>query len=448
MTRRRSLLTVALLGALSLIGAACADEGPTGPGGDRPGSARQTCQEDEFGCVQYGPGEPIKLGGMLTISGDTASLGQDSANGVNLAIDNLDGTLDGQKGQLLGRSISFNVEDSLCTAEGGQAAGTRVAADPKVVAVIGTSCSSEALGVADRILSDKGILLISPSNTNPNLTAEGTHQPFYARTAHNDKIQGAIVANYAYDELGAKTAATINDESPYADALAAVFRQVFQAKGGQIVAEEAIQSTDKDFKPLLTRIGQAQPDVLYYPNFNPACGLLAKQGLPIAGLKDTAFIGSDGCAAPDYGQVAGNAANGSFLSSPDLSGFTEAAFYKDEFLPQYKEQFGGAPTASFHAHAYDAANVVFDAIEKVAIREGDNIFIPRTALKDEVLQTRNYRGVTGNISCTPLGDCAAVIPIALYEVPDDPFVGEKTDAKPVFSQTLSLQEAEQLAGGS
>jgi len=445
-TRRKSLLTVALLGALTLIGASCADEGTDGPTGTQ--GARQQCQEDEFGCIQYGAGEPIKLGGMLTISGDTASLGQDSANGVRLAIDNLDGRLDGREGQILGRQVSFNVEDSLCTAEGGQAAATRVAADPKIVGVIGTSCSSEALGVADRILSDKGIVLFSPSNTNPNLTGEGTHQPFYARTAHNDKIQGAIVANWAYDEMGAKTAATINDESPYADALAAVFRQVFQAKGGQIVAEEAIQSTDKDFKPLLTRIGQAQPDVLYYPVFNPACGLIAKQGRPIAGLRDTSFIGSDGCAAPDYGQVAGNAADETFLSSPDLSGFTEAAFYRDQFLPQYREQFGSKPTAPFHAHAYDAASILFDAIEKVAIREGNNVFIPRTALKDTVLQTQNYRGLTGNISCNPLGDCAAVIPIAVYEVPNDPFVGEETEAPPVFSQTLSLQEAEQLAGGS
>ncbi|HEX2267517.1 MAG TPA: ABC transporter substrate-binding protein, partial [Actinomycetota bacterium] len=205
MRRRKSLLTVALLGALSLVGAACADE--QGPGQPGPGGAQATCQQDEFGCVQYGAGEPIKLGGMLTISGDTATLGQDSANGVRLAIDNLDGRLDGREGQILGRSVSFNVEDSLCTAEGGQAAATRVAADPKIVGVIGTSCSSEALGVADRITSDKGIVLFSSSNTNPNLTAEGTHQPFYARTAHNDKIQGAIVANYAYDELGARTAA-------------------------------------------------------------------------------------------------------------------------------------------------------------------------------------------------------------------------------------------------
>ena len=96
-----------------------------------------------------------------------------------------------------------------------------VVADPEIVAVFGTSCSSAALGVADTITSDVGYLMISPSNTNPGLTSEEAHQPFYARTAHNDKIQGAIVAEYALNELGATTAATINDESPYADGLAA-----------------------------------------------------------------------------------------------------------------------------------------------------------------------------------------------------------------------------------
>ncbi len=93
-------------------------------------------------------------------------------------------------------------EDDLCSADGGQAGGTALAADPEIVAVIGTSCSSAALGVADTILGDKGIILLSPSNTNPGLTAEGTHQPFYLRTAHNDKIQGAIVSDFVYGDSG------------------------------------------------------------------------------------------------------------------------------------------------------------------------------------------------------------------------------------------------------
>ncbi len=101
--------------------------------------------------------------------------------------------------------MTLQQEDDGCSAEGGQAGATALAANPDIVAVIGTSCSSAALGVADTILGDKGIILISPSNTNPGLTSEEAHQPFYLRTAHNDKIQGAIVADFVFTKLGIDT---------------------------------------------------------------------------------------------------------------------------------------------------------------------------------------------------------------------------------------------------
>ncbi len=69
-------------------------------------------------------------------------------------------------------------EDDGCSADGGQKGATTLAADPQLVGVIGTSCSSASLGVADKIFSDKGITIISPSATNPALTTEGTHQPY------------------------------------------------------------------------------------------------------------------------------------------------------------------------------------------------------------------------------------------------------------------------------
>ncbi|MGH2740665.1 MAG: branched-chain amino acid ABC transporter substrate-binding protein [Actinomycetota bacterium] len=442
MKKPRWLILVAAVAGLALVAAACGGDGEGGGGG-----AAEACAADEFGCAEYGPGEPIKLGTLLAISGDTATLGQDSVNGATLAIDNRDGTLDATGGLVAGREVEQVNEDDGCSAEGGQAGATKLAADPDIVAVIGTSCSSAALGVADRILSDQGIILISPSNTNPNLTSEGTHQPFYLRTAHNDKIQGAVVANFAYDELGVTTAATINDESPYADALAAVFRQVFEAKGGTITTFEQIQSTDTDFKPLLTSIGEGSPEFLYYPDFNPACGLLAAQAADIPGLADTTLAGSDGCFAPDYLEVAGDAANGTFISGPDLTVFQGGDFYKNDFLPAYSDQFGTAPTASFHAHSFDAASILFDAIEAVAIEEGDTLFIPRSALSDALYAVSGYEGITGIITCTPLGDCATDVTIGVFEVPGLPVEGGDENAKPVYSETLTLPEAEALAAG-
>lgn len=435
MRKQRWLAGVAVLGALALVAAACSNKSNTG---GSPSAGAVDCNTVQFGCVTYGSGEPIQLGTLLAISGSVAFLGLDSQHGVSLAIDNLDGNFDGKPGQLLGHDVKMVNEDDGCSAEGGQAGATKLAANPKIVAVIGTSCSSSALGVADKIFSDKGILLISPSNTNPNLTAEGTHQPFYLRTAHNDKIQGAVVADFASKKLAAKTAATINDESPYADALAAVFRDDFQGLGGSITDVEAIKSSDTDFKPLLTSIGKGTPDVLYFPDFNPACGLIAKQSVGIAGLGNTVLIGSDGCADSSFPGLAGSAAMAhTYLTGPDFSSFTNR--YPSQFLPAYNKQFG-KPTASFHAHAFDAANILFDAIKKVAIQGSDgSLTIPRVALKDAIFATSGYQGITGTITCTPLGDCATSVTIAVYKSNADPATG--ASGSPVFSETKTLAQA-------
>lgn len=434
---RRATKLVAALGVLALIAAACGEGEP---------SAAEACEQDQFGCATYSAGEPIKLGALLAISGGVAFLGTDSQRGVQIAIDNLDGKIDGTPGKLLGRDVNFVSEDDLCSKEGGQAGGTKLAADPKIVGVIGTTCSSSALGVADKILGDKGILLVSPSNTNPNLTAEGTHQPFYLRTAHNDKIQGAVVAEFAFNELKVKSAATINDESPYADALAAVFRQNFEKLGGTITDVEAMQSTDTDFKPLLTGIAQKKPDLLYFPDFNPACGLITKQARTISGLADTILVGSDGCLDPSFFDVAGKtAAKGAYTSGPDFAAFEPPEFYKDTFLPEYKKLAGSDPTAAFHVHAFDAATILFQAIQRVAIEEDGTLSIPRTTLKDEIFKTANYRGLSGTITCVALGDCATAVTIAVYKAPAWPVAGGTPDAKAVFSKRLTLEQVEAAA---
>jgi branched-chain amino acid transport system substrate-binding protein len=443
MKKRNGLALVALVGALMLVTVACANDDSGGGGGSASASASGPagvdCGTVEFGCVEVAAGDPITIGTLLAISGDVAFLGTDSQHGVELGVDYLDGSFDATPGQILGHDVNLVNEDDGCSAEGGQAGATKLAADTTMVAVIGTSCSSAALGVADKIFADKGIMLISPSNTNPNLTSQDVWTGFYARTAHNDMIQGAIVADFASQKLGATSAATINDESPYADALAAVFRSNFEAQGGTITGFEAIQSTDTDFKPLLTSLGEGSPDVLYFPDFNPACALITKQAADVPSLKDTALIGSDGCTDTSFTDTAGSAANGVYLSAPDTSAYTQYPFYQNEFLPAYQSQFGTDPTAAFNAHSFDALNVLAKAIESAAIQNSDgSLSIPRVALKDAVLATNGYPGVTGTITCNATGDCATEVVIGVYQVPDVPFVDPK--ATPIFSETKSLAD--------
>ena len=438
MRKSKPLAIVAVLGALMLTAAACSSKTTTG---GATGGGTDTCKSDPFGCVTYKAGAPIKIGTLLAISGDVAFLGTDSQHGAQLAIDYIDKTFDGKGGQLLGHDVTLVNEDDGCSKDGGQTGGTKLAADPTILAVIGTSCSSSALGVADKILSDHGILLISPSNTNPNLTSEGTHQPFYLRTAYNDKIQGAIVADFASKSLKVKSAATIHDESPYADALAAVFRDDFQKAGGTITpnGNQAIQSSDKDFSSLLTTIAQDKPDMLYFPDFDPACALIAKQAPKTPGLENTKLVGSDGCLEKAFIDTGGAAVNGTYVSGPDLSSFQQNTFYSGTFLPAYAAQFGGKPTAAYHAQAFDAMNILFAAIEKAAVRNSDgSISIPRTALKDAIYKTSGYQGITGTITCTPLGDCAGSTTVGVYQAPKLPCCAD--NAKPLFSETKTLQE--------
>jgi ABC-type branched-subunit amino acid transport system substrate-binding protein len=140
MKNRRYFAMLALLGALSLIAAACSDDGGTTTGGSGATSATGgavDCASDEFGCVEIAAGDPIQLASLLSITGDTAFLGTDSNNGVSLAIDYLDQKFDATPGQLLGHDVTLQQEDDGCSAEGGQAGATALAANPDIVAVIG-----------------------------------------------------------------------------------------------------------------------------------------------------------------------------------------------------------------------------------------------------------------------------------------------------------------------
>jgi branched-chain amino acid transport system substrate-binding protein len=431
------LRILAVLGAFVLIGAACQQQAGDGTDGGEAGGAQEACDQDEFGCVEIAEGEPMVIGTLLVITGENASLGQDSQNGAVLATEYL-GTEDwpGEEGgTILGHPVEFNNQDDGCTPEGGQAGATALAAEEQVVAVIGTSCSSAALGVADQILSDEGIALISPSNTGPDLTAEATRQPFYFRTAHNDLLQGAAVAQFAAEDQGLTTASTIHDGSPYADGLQQAFADAFTELGGEILAQEAVQVGDTDFNPLLTDLAADEPEALYYPIFVAEGGLITQQARQTAGLENATLMGSDGMFTPDWIEAAGpENAEGVFISGPDLTAFANPEFYENEFLPAYEDQFGEEPQSVFHAHSFDAVMMLTAAIEEAAIQEGGTTYIPRTALRDALFET-DIAGITGQISCNEFGDCQQQATMAVFVVEDGAFSEE-----PVFSVELNLAD--------
>jgi branched-chain amino acid transport system substrate-binding protein len=361
-------------------------------------SSAQTKYEGKLGVVKIKAGEPIHIASWMVIAGPDASLGTDTKRGVEIATDD-------KGGKLLGHPIKLSFQDTGCNAEGGQAAATKLAADPTIVAAIGSNCSSEARPGAP-ILWKAGMATVSPSNTAPFLTdpKRGPDYDGYLRTCHNDKVQGAVAAEFAWKKLGIKRAATIHDGSPYAEQLQAVFAETFKKLGGTITAQEAVSPTDTDMRPVLTKIATGKPEFIYYPIFIAAGGHITRQVKEVKGLEKVSLMGADGIFSPDFYKAAGETAIGMYHSSPDFS--TYAGGYK-KFLEEHQKKYGEKPIAPFHAQAYDAAMIVFAAIEKVAQKAPDgSLTIDRGKLRDALYATKNYKGLTGTITCNEYGDCA------------------------------------------
>ena len=352
-------------------------------------------EEDPLGSIVIAPGDPLRIASALVIAGPNETLGVDSQRGVEIAIDD--------RGEVAGHPVELQAEDGGCSAEGGQTAATKIASDGSIVAVVGHNCSSSCTPAAP-IYNDAGLTMISPSCTAPSLTGEGSHVASFLRTAHNDNIQGRVMAEFVFNELGLRSAATIHDGSPYAEQLQQVFADVFVELGGTITAQEAVNVGDTDMRPVLTSIATGSPDIIYYPIFIAEGGFVTTQSKEISGLEDTVLAGADGMISPDFISAAGEAAEGMYISGPDLA-FTGGAY--EAFLGAHDAKYGEAPLSAFHAHAYDAANMIFDAVEAVAHTDGEgNTVIGRQALRDALYGTSGLTGITGNLSCNELGDCA------------------------------------------
>ncbi|NJN68804.1 MAG: branched-chain amino acid ABC transporter substrate-binding protein [Chloroflexaceae bacterium] len=369
------------------------------------GTPSEAIPDDPLGVVEIAPGDPIVIGYALVTSGPNSNLGIDSLRGVEIALDDLGNTL-------LGHEIQLEGEDSGCSTEGGQAAASRLITNRQIVGIVGPTCSS-AGNVLAPVIDEAGMVTISPSNTAPGLTDPATHVEGFLRTAHNDKVQGALAAEFVYHELGLTSAATIHDGSIYADQLVSVFAERFEELGGTVVAQESVNTTDTDMRPVLTRMALEQPQIIYYPVFMPTGGFITRQAREVEGLGEVVLMGADGLFNPDFIEAAGDSAIGMYLSNPDLT-LLGAAY--QEFLKKHEEKYNEPPLSTYHANAYDATMLIAHAVEDVAVEAEDGtLYIPRQALRDALYATRNYQGLTGNLTCDENGDCADPY-IAVFEI--------------------------------
>ncbi|HMT21645.1 MAG TPA: branched-chain amino acid ABC transporter substrate-binding protein, partial [Promineifilum sp.] len=162
------------------------------------------------------------------------------------------------------------------------------------------------------------------------------------------------------------------------------------------------------------------PEFLFSPVFMPLAGLLVNTARTIPGLENTILGVADGAQDQTFLDAVAENGEGVIASGPNLE-FANA-MYQDEFIPAYVEMFGEEPIQVYHAHAFDAANLLMHAIEQVAQQGADgSLLIGRQALRDALYATNGYVGLTGTLTCNEFGDCADPN-IAVKEVQNGEFV--------------------------
>ena len=400
MKNKKSMRFVAALGALALVAAAC------GGGVD--------FEAGPLGAVEVGPGEDIQIRSLNAITGDVAFLGVPNQRGVELAIVDY--------GPIEGHSVTIGTGlDDLCSAEGGQQAAQTIVADENVVGVIGTSCSGAAQA-AMPLISEAGLVMISPSNTSGVLTSDLTGTPNsdwypgYYRTAHNDAFQGAAAATFVSENLGFTRVALVHDGDPYTNGLTNAFEKNFTEMGGTIAVHTAVAKGDVDMGPILAEIAASDPELLFFPIF-PAEGIpLLQQAGGTEGMDGVILMGADGLSVenfmnlPESLDMYFSGPNTQFLENAnEATGKTGA-----DFLVDYNAAFGENPSADFWAHAYDATTMLLTAIEEVAVVDGDTLFIDRAQLREVLNATSGFGGIIGSITCDQFGDCGVPV-ISIFQ---------------------------------
>lgn len=351
---------------------------------------------DDLGCVGIPAGEPLLIAHLLDQSGPTQNLSRDILRGTELAIKD--------QGDILGHPIELAGFDSGCALLAARRAAEQIVQNADVVAIVGTTCSISA-GAAAPIITKAGLVMVSPANTQPQLTDPQMHQAGYLRVAPNDKTQGALAAEFARsDALGAATVAILYEENGYSEFLALTFGGSFKDLGGEILIQEPINmENQEDLRRILELVAEAQPDLVFYPLFVEAGAAVTAMIRETPGLESTALMGANGMFDPQLLELAGPAAEGLYLVSPDYAARGDRY---ERFLARFREMFGEQPQSLFHAYGYDAAALILKAIERVAVQQGDVLVVPRQALREALFATHGFEGLTGTLTCSPTGDCA------------------------------------------
>lgn len=361
------------------------------------------CSIFVFGCKSKS--NTVKIAAGLPLTGDIASLGQGLKRSVSLAIE------EANAANALPYKLELVAYDDRSDPKEAVNVANRIVSDPAVVAVIGhfnSGCSIPA----SRVYAQAGLPMISPASSNPELTEQQLSPQWQwpkniFRMNTTDNVQGAYGADFIFKGLKAKKVAVIHDKTAYGQGVAEEFQKRFLENGGEVTAFEGLQTGDRDFRSLLTRVKSTNPAALYFGGMFSEGGILVRQARDI-GFKG-AFVACEANYDPAFVRVAGKASEGAyitFLGSPP-----ELLDSAQEFVTRYKARYPEDEIKSYDHYGYEVANLVIDALKNVG---------PDRAMIIDYLRGVEYTGVLGTTKFDEKGDTLNKT-ITLFQVKDGAF---------------------------
>lgn len=343
----------------------------------------------------------FKIGCVGPITGDQASLGLDQLHALQIAVDEANA-----KGEIIpGYRLEVVSLDDQHNPSQAVAMAKRLAADPLVLAVVGHVNSSCSLSAAP-IYQNARIAQISPSSSNPEISRKGFDTFF--RTCATDDIQAPQAAYFAFERLKAKKVFVIDDKTTYGKGIADEFEKEIRRLGASVLGHEGIIQGEKDFTPLLTKIKGLSPDLIFFGGMYPEGALLVRQAKSL-GLSSQ-WLGGDGIYVSAFIDLAKEDAEGVYCTfiGADVSNMESAKRYLEIYTARFGQQRG-----PYSAYAYDAANIIIDAIRKAAKKD-------RPAVLAQVRVTKDFSGVVGLTSFDEKGDSSIQL-IGVFQVRNQAF---------------------------
>jgi branched-chain amino acid transport system substrate-binding protein len=401
-------MSLVVLGAVTaLIAIGCGGGGSGGSGG--------------------GGGPTAKIVSDLPRQGANRAQTTTMVNAINLAIDERNGKAGDIKIEhesLDDATAQAGQWDAAKCAENAQSA----AQDDQIIGWIGPF-NSGCAAVEIPILNEAGLAMISPANTYTGLTKPTpdksepdkyypTGERNYARVIVTDVQQGQAGATFMADE-GVKTVYILDDKETYGKGVADEFQQAAQDLGIEVLGREGIDGSAPNYRSLMNKIAAADPDAIYFGGIieNNAAQLVKDKVGAGMSNQEVTFVGPDGIFVDTLITQGGNSVEGIYTSFGGIPPEKLGSAGQD-FIDKYEQNYDDA-VQPYTAYAYEAANVMLDAIERASKDAGGDV-PDRKAVIEQVFATQDYQGVLGTWSFDNDGD-TSLTKLSIQEIEDGEF---------------------------